>query len=154
MPLNTLHDRLMADALLPATVRSALGLPAGSVYDGRRQKTPDQHRSVLVLPLESVLRVPGGDQLWEHRYELRLRWRQVRESAATGAQQLLLAKDGQRAVINAVNGARPWATTLTDLVTVRAEEGPLDDDPDEQGSIEAVVRLSVFTRGTGDVVVP
>jgi hypothetical protein len=160
VPTLTFHERLTDDDVLPATLRTLLGLTdpedADAVYVGRRQRAVKRPYEVLVEGGSSELRTPGaGTELWAHRYTLRIRRRAMGDAKQAGAEQLRLAKADVQKVVSGLTGTRPWTVELAgDVVGVQASERSVDEAPADRLVIEALVDMTVVTRGNGELEVP
>lgn len=150
--MATFHERLLADDVLPATVRTTLGLTdPDSVYSGRRPRKPRQPHEVLVRHVRSELARPGGgDEPWVHEYTLEIYRAGVGNSTRSGAEQLDEAKADAQGLVLALDGTRPWTVELSgDVLAVRAQERTVDVLPEGSKAVTATVDLFVVTRGPG-----
>lgn len=154
MAYTTFHERLMADAVLPATVRTLLGLAhADAVYDARRARSVKLPVEVRVEQASTENRTPSaGNEVHSHGYELRVRRRAVEGASQSGAELKELAKADARALVRGLDGEDLWAVALAgDVVAVEARERTIDEVPGTRGVIESVVDVTIYTLGSGDV---
>lgn len=154
MAYTTFHERLMADAVLPTTVRTLLGLAhADAVYDARRARSVKLPVEVRVEQASTENRTPSaGNEVHGHGYELRVRRRAVEGASQSGAELKELAKADARALVRGLDGEELWAVALAgDVVAVEARERTIDEVPGTKGVIESVVDVTIYTLGSGDV---
>lgn len=151
--LVTFRDRAMADAVLPASIRSCLGLTdASSVYDARRPRAVKQPTEVVLLWLPPIDRGRGGaHQVTEHRIRAHVRVRAMGDAARSGKQQAEVVGTHLESLRAGFDGQRPWIDELEgDVLSTRCEIEEQDVEPGDMGAIEGRVLLSVFTKGTGN----
>lgn len=154
MPYTTFHERLMADAVLPTTVRTLLGLSdAEAVYDARRKRSVPQPVEVRIEQAFTENRTPAaGNEVHGHVYELRVRRRAVEGASQSGVELKELAKGDARALVRGLDGEALWSDELGgDVVAIEARERTVDDAPALRGLIESVVDVTIFTLGSGDL---
>lgn len=154
MAYTTFHDRLMADAVLPATLRTLLDLDhADAVYDARRKRAVKLPVEVAVEEGATENRTPSaGNEVHSHTYALRIWRRAIEEASQSGAALKELAKADVRAVVRGLDGTAPWATALAgDVVAVEVRERTIDELPGRKGVVESVVDVTIYTLGSGDL---
>jgi len=140
------HDDLVLQ--LRADVARALSLPAAAVYVGRQpQKVTRTGLEVWLRPLETEPHGRGGgDQVKVHPYEVHVRLKARREQSQTGADQLDRVRAALEVLRERYDGARPFAAAVPDLIAVHAEEGSVDEDPDDDDLLDGTLVLRVLER--------
>lgn len=154
MAYTTFHDRLMADAVLPTTLRTLLGLThAEAVYDARRKRAVKLPVEVAVEEGATENRTPtAGNEIHSHTYAIRIWRREIEGASQSGAELKRLAKEDVRAVVRGLDGEALWADELAgDVIAVEARERTIDELPTRRGVVESVVDVTIYTLGSGDV---
>ncbi len=141
----TFHTDLVADAVLPTDIRTTLGLTAaGSVYPGRRPKqTTSTDLEVWIERQPAVPRTTAPPGLEVYVYDLHIRGqRGTQGSNKAGAAHLVDVDAALDALKTRYDAKARFATALTGLVAISAEEINVDVDPSDEKVQEAVLRLS------------
>jgi hypothetical protein len=151
--LLTFHERLTADAVLPAFLRAELGLEsATSVYVGTLPR--ETQEQVADVRIEPAAPEPRGEDAagfgTEHRYEIWCWHRSAAQPDKSGATLFQTVDELARLVVRALDGRRPFATELPDLVVCSAavEDATPIEEPDRD---QRIVAATFLVRGTGDV---
>jgi len=140
------HDDLVLQ--LRGDVARALSLPAAAVYAGRQpQKVARTGLEVWLRPLETEPHGRGGgDQVKVHPYQVHVRLKARREQSQTGADQLDRVREALELLAERYDGTRPFAAALPDLIAIQAEEGSVDEDPDDDDLLDGTLVLRVLER--------
>ncbi len=142
------HSVLIADAVWPADIRTALSLTDGaSVYTGRRPRKIKQGTEVWLERLETLDRALGaGHQVKEHQYRVHVMTHNKPDGDLTGDAQLTTVEAHLETLVDRYNGDRHFTGTIADLISMKVEEESVDEDPDENGMLSGTVRVSFFER--------
>jgi len=133
---------------LRADLAQAFGLPARAVYQGREpQKVTRAGFEVWIRPLEAEPHGRGGgDQVKIHPFEVHVRLKARRNQSQAGEDQLDPVGDALALLRERYDGARPFVGALPDLVALQAEDGSVDDDPEEDDVLDGSLVLRVLER--------
>lgn len=142
------HSALVADAVWPADIRTALGLTGNAVHVGRRaQGVPRIAKEVLILRREVDQRGTGlGNEAELHQYELHVRHYMHGGPDRSGKSQQDAVEADMRTLVDRYHGLRPFVATLTDLVACQAREIDVDVDPDDEHRLVGVVQVDFLVR--------
>lgn len=143
------HSTLIADAVLPADLRTLLTLTGNGVHVGRRvQGVPRPGTTEVCVIRGEVESVSSGglDQRRRAAYVLELRRHQGNPGGdKTGKTEQDALEAQMRTVVDAYDGSRRLAASLGQLVHWEATEGVVDQDPQSlavlMGTVELVALL-------------
>lgn len=124
------HSKLVADAVWPADIRTALTLNAKAVSVGRRsQKIPGLKTEVMIIREEQVPLSRGGfESLRLHRYRLDIRTREGPSGDLSGKEQAAALDSALDTLTERYQGLQPFKATFPELVAVQVEERESDLD--------------------------
>lgn len=154
MAYASFWERLTADAVLPALVRETLSLGADAVYAGRQRRAVAAPVEVLLERGERANVGDGGADVGTvHVVEARIRRHGLAGRDRSGAAATEAVEALAEALVERLDGLRPWPVALPELVAVEAAVTERDVAEDDPQVVEAVVQIRLVTRGTGAQVV-
>lgn len=141
------HSSLIATAVLPTDLLSAgVVTAAAAVYAGRRpQKVQRQDVEVWVERLPDPETAGTGFQhLRAHDYRLHVRARGNGGGNGSGSALLTTVEAHMQTIKERYDAAVPFTSTFSGMCPVRAVEESVDEDPDDEATLDGSVRLTFW----------
>lgn len=142
------HSTLTATAVWPTDLVSVVTMLASTdqVYTGRRPRSPQDTRGeVWIERLPTEEQGPGTTRVVAHPYLLHV-YSGVRNAGPdkTGDAQLDTTEAAVQEIVDAYDGQRRLAASLSSLITWTAADDSQDQDPQDRKTNEATVRVTVY----------
>ena len=139
------HSELIADAVWPADIRTALGLSSG-VYSGRRARNVlSAKKEVWIERADTEVTSQGGfERHRRYEYLLHVRARKNPGANQTGLTELDDVIADLETLSDRYEGLRPLAGDLTGLIAIGIGETVVDEDPEEGNFIDGVLEVNFF----------
>lgn len=142
------YSDLMADAVLPTDVRTALSLTGdtGSVYGGKRFDHVKRDTDVWVERVTtSDVSGDGAQNISEHQVRVNIRINRPEGTGASGLDKLQTVEAHLETLTERYNGLQPF-TALTKCYTIKAEEEDIEIDEEDARIVTGTVLLSFFVK--------
>lgn len=144
------HDDLVADAVWPTDLKTALALAstAGITVGRQPQKVPRPGDLDVTIELrEHKQRGTSAQRITEWVYRLHLAKTENAGPRIAGTTQVATLQAHVETLCDRYHGARVLTATLPTLVSMACELETFDEEPDDQGAQRAALRVSWFVKG-------